>query len=62
VSQYPILLPPNLTIENCKTSDSVLWAMLVSIGLGMMIVVPSLWWLLSIFKGEHQAVGKTAGH
>jgi len=54
VSQYPILLPPNLTIENCKTSDSVMWAMLVSIGVGMVIVVPSLWWLLSIFKGEAQ--------
>ena len=62
VSQYPILLPPNLTIENCKTSDSVMWAMLVSIGIGMVIVVPSLWWLLSIFKGEHQTAEKSSGY
>ncbi len=54
VSQYPILLPPNLTIENCKTSDSVMWAMLGCIGIGMVLVVPSLWWLLAIFKGEQQ--------
>lgn len=51
VAQYPILLPPNLTIENAKTSDAVLWAMLWSIGIGMVIVVPSLWWLFAIFKG-----------
>jgi len=63
VSQYPILLPPNLTIENCKTSDSVLWAMLYSIAAGMVIVVPSLWWLLAIFKGaHHDAATKSSGY
>ncbi len=63
VSQYPILLPPNLTIENCKTSDSVLWAMLYSIAAGMVIVVPSLWWLLAIFKGaHHDASKKSSGY
>ncbi len=63
VAQYPFLLPPNLTIKNCKTSDSVLWAMLWSIAVGMVIVVPSLWWLLAIFKGaHHDASKKSSGY
>jgi cytochrome d ubiquinol oxidase subunit II len=63
VSQYPVLLPPNLTIENCKTSDSVMWAMLWTIGIGMVIVVPSLWWLFAIFKSaDANATGKSSGY
>jgi cytochrome d ubiquinol oxidase subunit II len=52
VAQYPALVPPSITLQVAKAPDAVLWAMIVGISLGMVLLVPSLWWLMVLFKGH----------
>ena len=47
---YPMLVPPHISIELCKAPDVVLWAMVMCILGGSLILFPALWWLLRIFK------------
>lgn len=49
-AQYPVLIPPNLTIASTKAPDSILWAMTIAIAGGAVVLVPSLGWLLFLFK------------
>ena len=52
---YPRLVPPEITIQSAKAPNVVLWAMVVCISIGSLILFPALWWLLSIFKGDRQS-------
>jgi cytochrome bd ubiquinol oxidase subunit II len=45
LAQDPYLLPPELTLEEGAASDATLGALAVSIAIGMVVLVPSLWWL-----------------
>jgi cytochrome bd ubiquinol oxidase subunit II len=45
LAQDPYLLPPELTLEEAAASDATLGAVVVSMGLGMLILGPSLWLL-----------------
>lgn len=51
VAQYPALIPPSITVQSAKAPDAVLWAMIAGIGLGMVLLIPSLGWLMALFKG-----------
>ena len=44
-AQRPYVLPGELTLEEAAASDAALSALLVSIGVGMVILIPSLWYL-----------------
>ena len=44
-AQRPYVLPPELTLDEAAASDAVLSALVVSVGIGMLILVPSLWYL-----------------
>ncbi len=55
VSQYPFIVPPNMTLEQAKGPDSVLYAMLISIVVGMAIMAPCLAWLFMIFKSDRSS-------
>jgi cytochrome bd ubiquinol oxidase subunit II len=55
-AQYPYVLPPSLTIEDAARGRTTLVAMLVSLVLGALILVPSLYYLYSLFqRGEPSA-------
>ncbi|HET9111620.1 MAG TPA: cytochrome d ubiquinol oxidase subunit II [Ktedonobacterales bacterium] len=54
VAQYPYLIIPDVTIANAAAPDSVLLATVLATAAGMVILLPSLWYLFSIFKGRQQ--------
>jgi cytochrome d ubiquinol oxidase subunit II len=45
LAQKPYILPPDLTLDQAKASDATLSAVVIGIALGMIILVPSLWYL-----------------
>jgi cytochrome d ubiquinol oxidase subunit II len=45
LAQDPYLLPGELTLEQAAASDATLGSLLVSIAIGLLILVPSLWYL-----------------
>jgi cytochrome d ubiquinol oxidase subunit II len=49
-SQAPYLLQGNMTIEQAAAAPSVLWALIGATAAGMLLLFPSLWYLLSLFK------------
>lgn len=55
VAQYPFLILPAITIQEAKAPKAVLWAMIGGIGVGTVLLLPSLAWLFAIFKRERQS-------
>ena len=51
--QYPYMLEPDLTIEEAAAGRATLSAMLVSLAVGSLLLVPSMAWLFVIFQREH---------
>lgn len=60
VAQYPLIVPPVITVHSAKGPDSVLWAMIIAIAAGAVVLVPSLGWLFYLFKGKHPGTSKAA--
>ena len=54
LAQYPVLLPPDVTVEDVKAPDTVLWAMIYAVCGGALILVPSLIYLFYVFKGAQR--------
>jgi cytochrome d ubiquinol oxidase subunit II len=50
LAQYPVLLPPDVTVGRAAAEPSVLHATLGSVLVGMVLLVPSLLWLFSLFQ------------
>jgi cytochrome d ubiquinol oxidase subunit II len=57
LSQYPFIIPPHVTIDNAANDPNVIVALLISIGIGMLLVLPALYYLLSVFKLPSPAPG-----
>ena len=57
LSQYPFIIPPHVTIDNAANDPNVIVALLISIGIGMLLVLPALYYLLSVFKLPNPAPG-----
>jgi cytochrome bd-type quinol oxidase subunit 2 len=55
LSQYPHLLDPGMTIAPGAASGSVLRATLISLGIGAVLLVPSLTWLYVLFQRPNSA-------
>lgn len=51
-AQYPYLLEEGVTIEEAAATDAVLSAVLVSLAVGAVFLVPSLLWLYVLFQKE----------
>jgi cytochrome d ubiquinol oxidase subunit II len=51
-AQYPYLLIPQMTIEGAAAGRATLLAMLVSLLIGSLFLVPALWYLYSLFQGS----------
>jgi cytochrome bd ubiquinol oxidase subunit II len=45
IAQSPYMLPGELTLEQAAASDATLSALVIAVAAGMVILVPSLWWL-----------------
>ncbi len=57
LSQYPFIIPPHVTIDNAANDPNVIVALLISIGIGMLLVLPALYYLFSVFKLPNPAPG-----
>jgi len=58
VAQYPYLIIPDVTISNAAVPRSVLIAVTIASVAGMLVLLPSLWYLFRVFKGQ---AGRPAG-
>jgi cytochrome d ubiquinol oxidase subunit II len=52
LAQFPYVLAPNLTIESAAAPPVVLRVLLTVLGLGALVLVPSLGYLYLLFKGR----------
>lgn len=52
LAQYPYLVVPDLTFENAAASPAMMRAALVVFGIGAFFLLPSLWLLFRVFKGD----------
>lgn len=50
LAQYPHLLQPGLTITAARAASPVLTATLISLGVGAVLLIPSLLWLYTLFQ------------
>ena len=49
-AQLPLILPPDLTIHAAAASPRTLVETLTVLGVGSIVLIPSLWYLLRVFK------------
>lgn len=54
VAQYPAIIPPAITGSSARAPDNVLWLMVAVIGLGAMVLLPALAYLMILFKSEQR--------
>ena len=50
VSQYPYIIPPDVTAANASSPQETQTFLLVGIIIALIIVIPSLWFLFYVFK------------
>jgi cytochrome d ubiquinol oxidase subunit II len=53
VGQWPYLVPPDLTISATAAPSETLTAFLYVIGVGGLLLIPSLWLLFRVFKARN---------
>jgi cytochrome d ubiquinol oxidase subunit II len=56
IAQHPYLIYPDVTIQGAAAGDATLRFVLWSTPFGMALLLPSLWWLLRVFKGPPMGV------
>ena len=52
VAQYPFIIYPDVTIANAAAPATTLRFVLYTLPLGLAVLLPSLWYLFRVFKGE----------
>jgi cytochrome d ubiquinol oxidase subunit II len=52
LAQLPYIIPPDLTIPAAASPPMTLWAFLVSALVGMLVLIPSIWFLFHVFKAQ----------
>lgn len=50
--QYPFLLPPHLTVQSAAAPEATLRLLAPTLGAGAVVLFPSLYWLLRVFKSR----------
>ncbi len=53
LSQFPYLVPVDVTINNAASPPATLLALLIGTSIGMALLLPSLWFLFHVFRGKH---------
>ncbi|MGY1634140.1 cytochrome d ubiquinol oxidase subunit II [Geodermatophilus sp. SYSU D01186] len=59
-AQYPYVLQPGVSVVDAAASEAVLVAVLISLAVGAVLLVPSLAWLYVIFQREESGGTATA--
>jgi cytochrome d ubiquinol oxidase subunit II len=54
LAQFPHLVTPDVTIQNAAAPESTLKLLLLVLGAGAVVLLPSLFYLFQIFKGQEQ--------
>jgi cytochrome d ubiquinol oxidase subunit II len=54
LAQYPYLVRPELTIHNSAAPEATLLALLWALAAGVVVLLPSYWYLFHVFKGSTQ--------
>jgi cytochrome d ubiquinol oxidase subunit II len=64
ISQYPYLVPPDLSIPGAAAPASTLRLVLIALGLGIVVLLPSLLYLFRVFKAapSHSVRGPEGSH
>ncbi len=57
VSQYPYIIPPDVTAANASSPQETQTFLLVGIIIALIIVIPSLWYLFYVFKLKKVTTG-----
>ena len=57
LSQYPYIIPPQFTIANSANEPNVILTLIIAIACGMVILIPSLYYLFSVFKLPYPVPG-----
>jgi cytochrome d ubiquinol oxidase subunit II len=52
LAQYPDLVTPDVTIDNAHAPEITLRLLVLALGAGAMLLLPSLAFLFHVFKGE----------
>jgi cytochrome d ubiquinol oxidase subunit II len=53
-AQFPHLVTPDVTLQNAAAPESTLKLLLLALGAGAVVLLPSLLYLFQIFKGQEQ--------
>ena len=61
LAQFPYIIPPHATIDNSSNDPAVIGILLVCTAIGMVIVIPSLYYLFSVFKLSYPVPGLRKG-
>ncbi|MCA1219081.1 cytochrome d ubiquinol oxidase subunit II [Streptomyces sp. 8L] len=61
VAQYPHMLVPSTTVAGTASHNSVLVASLISVGVGLVILTPSLWLLYAMFQRHPEGTRPAEG-
>ncbi len=56
LAQYPFIIYPDVTVMNAAAPAATLRFVLYTLPIGLAILLPSLWLLFRVFKGEHMAL------
>ena len=54
LAQFPLIIPPNLTIDAAAAPNRTLVETMTVLAGGAVVLIPSLWYLLRVFKGSNQ--------
>lgn len=57
LSQYPYIIPPQFTIANSANEPGVILTLIIAIACGLVILLPSLYYLFSVFKLPYPVPG-----
>jgi cytochrome d ubiquinol oxidase subunit II len=60
LAQVPYIVPPYLTVSNAANDPTVMLLLLLCIGAGMLIVLPSFYYLYAIFKKRERSTAQYA--
>lgn len=59
LAQFPYAIPPDLSFAAAAAPPQVLWPVVIALGLGMVVLVPSLLYLFRVFKGREVSASGT---
>jgi cytochrome d ubiquinol oxidase subunit II len=62
VAQSPYVIYPDVTLYDAAAPRPTLLFILWSTPFGMALLLPSLWYLFRVFKGEHLALRDSVRH